>query len=89
MLVEEYEAKSILTEQRSGFLCSMPHPMTHTLSPYVGCAFGSTMCGSYCYAQLLPSWRVSHGREPWGSVVRMKKNAAELLPENLPPSLFL
>ena len=56
MQLSEREAKSILTEQTSGFLMDGEFPFTHSLSPYTGCAFGNTTCGLYCYAAALPSW---------------------------------
>src|SRR5947207_5529765 len=72
-------ARSILTEQRSGFLASPPHPFTHTLAPYTGCAFGATTCGMYCYAQYLPNWTYAGGGAHWGSAVVAKENAPDLL----------
>jgi DNA repair photolyase len=51
--------KSILTPT-SGFLAS---GYTHTLNPYVGCAFAQALCGTFCYAQH-QHWIV-RGR-PWG-----------------------
>src|SRR5437667_5482174 len=73
------EAASILTPQRNGFLAAGPHPFTHTLSGYVGCGFGQTTCGLYCYAQFLPNWSFSGLTAPWGQAVQVKTNAAELL----------
>ena len=60
------EAKSILTPQHSGLLTAGPYPFTHTLSGYVGCGFGQTTCGLYCYAQFLPNWSFSGLTAPWG-----------------------
>jgi DNA repair photolyase len=51
--------KSILTPT-SGFLAS---GYTHTLNPYVGCAFAGALCGTFCYAQH-QHW-ITRGR-PWG-----------------------
>jgi DNA repair photolyase len=51
--------KSILTPT-SGFLSS---GYTHTLNPYVGCAFAGALCGTFCYAQH-QHW-ITRGR-PWG-----------------------
>jgi DNA repair photolyase len=51
--------KSILTPT-SGFLTS---GYTHTLNPYVGCAFAGALCGTFCYAQH-QHW-ITRGR-PWG-----------------------
>ncbi len=72
-------AKSILTPQARGLLASPPYPFTHSLSPYTGCAFGSTTCGLYCYAQFLPNWTHASEGAAWGSVVRVKENAPALL----------
>jgi DNA repair photolyase len=83
------EAASILTPQQKGkgFLASDPHPFTHTLSGYVGCGFGQTTCGLYCYAQFLPNWqlrRFSGGASiAWGQAVQVKTNAAQLLEKTL------
>ena len=74
-------AKSILTPQRSGFLAVGPYPITHSLAPYIGCSFGTTTCGMFCYAQYLPSWTFSGQHRPWGHAVTVKENAAELLAE--------
>src|SRR5438067_2422105 len=82
-------ARSILTEQRSGFLTSPPYPFTHTLAPYTGCAFGATTCGTYCYAQYLPNWTYAGHGAPWGSAVVVKENAPDLLDaalRSLPPA---
>src|SRR5438105_6860450 len=79
MEIRTHTARSILTEQRSGFLASPPHPFTHTLAPYTGCAFGATTCGMYCYAQYLPNWTYAGGGARWGSAVVAKENAPDLL----------
>jgi DNA repair photolyase len=73
------EARTILTPQRGGLLTDGPYPYTHTLSAYVGCGFGQTTCGLYCYAQFLPNWSFSGLTAPWGHAVQIKANAAELL----------
>src|SRR5579875_776768 len=73
------EASSILTPQHSGFLTTAPYPFTHSLSAYVGCGFGQTGCGKYCYAQYLPQWIFNKGSAAWGKAVQVKTNAAELL----------
>ena len=78
-------ASSILTAQRQGFLRAGPHPFTHSLAAYTGCAFGATTCGLYCYAAHLPNW--TYGRPspqtPWGGAVIVKENAAALLEKEL------
>jgi DNA repair photolyase len=73
------EAKSILTPQRNGFLAARPYPFTHTISGYVGCGFGQTTCGLYCYAQFLPNWHFRGFEAAWGHAVQVKTNAAQLL----------
>ncbi|HLZ80170.1 MAG TPA: hypothetical protein VKP04_00945 [Ktedonobacteraceae bacterium] len=73
------EAKSILTPQRNGFLAAGPYPFTHSLSGYVGCGFGQTTCGLYCYAQFLPNWHFRGFEAEWGHAVQVKTNAAQLL----------
>lgn len=77
------EAKGILTPQRNGFLAEGPYPFTHALSAYVGCGFGQTTCGLYCYAQFLPNWSFSGFTAGWGEAVQVKTNAAELLDKTL------
>jgi DNA repair photolyase len=57
--MESIDNKSILTPT-SGFL---GHGYTHTLNPYVGCAFAGALCGTFCYAQH-QHW-ITKGR-PWG-----------------------
>jgi len=83
MVVIERPAQSILTSQTGGFLTSAPYPFTHTLSPYTGCGFGKTSCGTYCYAQFMPNWTNLPERPAWGEVARVKSNAAEVLAETL------
>jgi DNA repair photolyase len=51
--------RSILTET-GGFLKT---GFTHTINPYVGCAFAGALCGTFCYAQH-NHW-ITRGR-PWG-----------------------
>jgi hypothetical protein len=41
------ENKTILTPT-GGFLAP---GFTHTLNPFVGCAFAGALCGTFCYAQ--------------------------------------
>ncbi len=68
--ITEAEARSILTPQRSG---ALDGAYAFTLNPYRGCAFGC----SYCYAK----WFTHHTdlEQSWGSWVRPKLNAPELL----------
>jgi len=77
------EAKSILTPQHGGFLASGPYPFTHSLTGYIGCGFGQTTCGMYCYAQFLPNWTFGGFSAPWGHAVQVKANASQLLDKTL------
>ncbi len=77
------KTKSILTPQTGGFLAAGPYPFTHALSAYTGCGFGMTTCGQYCYAQFLPNWTFSSAGARWGTLVRVKENAAALLERSL------
>lgn len=77
------EAKSILTAQHKGFLAAQPYPFTHALSGYLGCGFGQTTCGLYCYAQYLPNWTFRGFTASWGQAVQVKENAAQLLEKEL------
>jgi DNA repair photolyase len=83
MEIARKEARTILTPQRDGFLAAEPYPFTHALSAYVGCGFGQTTCGMYCYAQFLPNWTFNGGGATWGQAVQIKTNAAQLLNETL------
>ena len=73
---EQIRSRTILTPA-SGFL----HAFTHTLNPYMGCAFGESGCGVYCYVAESPIG-VFAGR-PWGQWLRAKVNAAEVLRRDL------
>ncbi len=70
-MIEQYEAKSILTET-GGFLATY----THSLNVYQGCAFGKNSC-PYCYVRAMPIQRFSGA--PWGEWVKAKINAPALL----------
>jgi hypothetical protein len=80
MHYEERAAKTILT-QTGGFL----NGYTHSLNPYEGCAFGGeTVRGPgcpFCYVRELPIAKFA-GR-PWGSWVRAKINASDLIPSDI------
>lgn len=77
------QIKSILTPQRKGFLASAPFPFTHSLSPYTGCGFGKSSCGTFCYAQFMPNWTNFKQGEAWGELVGVKENAGVVLQETL------
>jgi DNA repair photolyase len=83
MDILQKEAASILTPQRNGFLAADPYPFTHALSAYVGCGFGQTTCGLYCYAQFLPNWQFRGFPAAWGHAVQVKTNAPQLLAKAL------
>lgn len=82
-IVERMEAgisitvKRALTPQKGGFLAS---GFTHTLNPYVGCAFGRVGC-PFCYVRESPVGRF--GPAAWGTWVRQKVNIAEVLEQEL------
>lgn len=61
----------------SGFL----YAFTHTLNPYMGCAFGDRGCGVYCYVAESPIGL--YAGKPWGTWVNAKRNAAEVLRRDL------
>ncbi len=65
--------KRALTPQKGGFLAS---GFTHTLNPYVGCAFGRVGC-PFCYVRESPVGQF--GPAAWGTWVRQKVNIAEVL----------
>jgi DNA repair photolyase len=54
---------------------------THTLNPYVGCAFGENGCGVYCYVAESPVGVFAGA--PWGTWLRAKTNAADALRREL------
>jgi DNA repair photolyase len=70
--VRPVRCRSILTTA-SGYL----HAFTHTLNPYMGCAFGDGGCGVYCYVAESPIG--IYAGQPWGTWVNAKTNAAEAL----------
>src|SRR5579859_1261004 len=76
-------ATSVLTPQHGGFLTAGPYPFTHALSPYIGCEYGMTTCGTFCYAQHLPNWAIRGAGARWGERVFTKRNAAEVLDAEL------
>jgi hypothetical protein len=61
----------------SGFL----HAFTHTLNPYMGCAFGDGGCGVYCYVAESPIGL--YAGKPWRTWLRAKANAAVALRRDL------
>ena len=73
---EPVQARGVLTPA-SGFLDGF----THTLNPYMGCAFGEGGCGVYCYVAESPIGL--HAGRPWGRWLRAEVNAAEALRRDL------
>jgi DNA repair photolyase len=71
--------KRALTPQKGGFLAS---GFTHTLNPYMGCAFGRMGC-PFCYVRENPVGQF--GPAPWSTWVRQKVNIAEVLEQELRP----
>jgi DNA repair photolyase len=69
-------ARTILTPA-SGYL----YAFTHTLNPYMGCAFGDGGCGVYCYVAESPI--ALFAGEPWGRWLSAKVNAAEALQRDI------
>ena len=63
--VEEVVSKSVLTPA-NGFLSGY----THSLNPYMGCAWGENGCGVYCYVAESPIARFAG--KPWGQWVKAK-----------------
>lgn len=59
----------------SGFLAGF----THTLQPYIGCAFGC----SYCYVAGSPLHNFHHPRLPWGDYVHPRPGIDRLLAREL------
>lgn len=70
------KSRSVLTPAR-GFL----HAYTHTLNPYMGCAFGDGGCGVYCYVAESPLGL--YADRPWGQWLKAKSNAAAALRSDL------
>jgi DNA repair photolyase len=77
MVVVPKSVKSALTKT-GGFLYSY----THTLQPYIGCAFGAG-CGVYCYVPSLPIHQYAGEGRAWGEYVYLKENIAEVLAAEL------
>jgi DNA repair photolyase len=74
--VRSVKCKTLLTPA-SGFL----YAFTHTLNPYMGCAFGDGGCGVYCYVAESPMGL--YAARPWGHWLSAKVNAADVLRREL------
>jgi DNA repair photolyase len=72
-MLEQIAARSLLTVQGSGFLWGF----THSLNPYMGCAFGKGGGCPFCYVRVLPVAAAGEG-QAWGDWVKAKSNAPEL-----------
>jgi DNA repair photolyase len=73
----EATVRSALT-RTTGYLRAVT---SHSLQPYRGCSFGSSLCGAGCYVRASP-W-VTRG-EAWGSFLEARTNAAERYREQAP-----
>jgi DNA repair photolyase len=73
----EATVRSALT-RTTGYLRAVT---SHSLQPYRGCSFGSSLCGAGCYVRASP-WLVRG--EPWGSFLEARTNAAERYREQAP-----
>ncbi len=73
--IEKIEAGSILTPTR-GYLAGY----THSLNAYQGCTFGRGSC-PFCYVRAMPIQRFAG--KPWGSWLKAKVNASQLLAREL------
>lgn len=81
LLVEQYDARSILTPTGGFLKPSAPGAAdgyTHTLNPAIGCPYGRGLCGQFCYARVGMAQRFGNAGA-WGESLRIKRNAAELL----------
>jgi DNA repair photolyase len=70
--VELAQSRSVLTKA-NGYLGGF----THSLNPYMGCAWGQNGCGVYCYVAESPIG--IHAAKPWGQWVKAKVNGADAL----------
>ncbi|MGH9868195.1 MAG: hypothetical protein ACREAA_08540 [Candidatus Polarisedimenticolia bacterium] len=71
MLVRTIACRTLLN-RTGGFLSAF----THTLNPYGGCSYGSTLCGMPDYAPEI--LRARGERRPWGSWLDVKDNAPQV-----------
>jgi DNA repair photolyase len=74
--VSQTPVRSILT-RTSGFLRTVA---SHSLQPYRGCSYGSTLCGVGCYVR--HNGLLTRGR-PWGSFLEVRVNAAQRYSERV------
>jgi DNA repair photolyase len=68
--ITKNQVRSILT-RTSGFLRTVT---SHSLQPYRGCTYGSSLCGVGCYVR--HNGLLTRGRE-WGTFLEVRTNAAE------------
>jgi DNA repair photolyase len=73
----EATVRSVLT-RTTGYLRSVT---SHSLQPYRGCSFGSSLCGAGCYVRASP-W-ATRG-EAWGTFLEARTNAALRYREQAP-----
>lgn len=74
--VRDVAVRSVLTPT-GGFIDGF----SHSLNPYMGCAFGDGGCGAYCYVAESPIGL--YAGIPWGSWVEVKSNADLVLRREL------
>ena len=74
--IRETVVRSVLTPT-GGFI----EGFTHSMNPYMGCAFGEHGCGAYCYVAESPLGR--YAGLPWGTWVEVKTNAPAVLRREL------
>src|SRR3954464_9609231 len=70
MQTELSTIQSVLT-RASGFLETV---CSHSLQPYRGCPFGTSLCGVGCYVRHSP--HITRGR-PWGSFLEVRTKGGE------------
>lgn len=67
---ESSETVARILTRTSGYLLGIS---THSLQPYRGCAYGSSLCGAGCYVR--HNLLLTRG-QPWGSFLAARSNAA-------------
>jgi len=75
--ITETSIKKILTRAEQGFLRNKQGRAavsSHSLQPYCGCTFGSSLCGAGCYVR--SNFNLTKGRS-WGRFLEVRTNAAE------------
>ena len=76
MEITKTEIRNVLT-RTTGYLTTVT---SHSLQPYRGCSFGTSLCGVGCYVR--HNVYVTAGR-PWGSFLEIRENAADSYRRNV------